>query len=233
MAIDSDEKTDAEDGLKKRKTESYGAGPDYWDKRYRKDPSPFEWLRGFHELKDLIHEVTNGNPKANILHTGCGNSLLPEEMYEHGYHSIVNIDNSSVAIEQMASRNQHRIDMQWLVMDCVDLKFEDGSFDLVIDKSVIDAMACGDQASLVIASYMTEVQRILRPGGVFLCITYGSPDTRLEHFQHRHLEFNVLQREIRSDGESSKHWAYICRKADVVGSAPSLWPEVKKELSFY
>lgn len=34
-----------------------------------------------------------------ILNLGCGNSILPEELYDKGYKSIFNIDISSIVIE--------------------------------------------------------------------------------------------------------------------------------------
>jgi len=36
-------------------------------------------------------------------------------------------------------------------MDARSLQFKDGTFDLVIDKSLLDALACGDGASVNVA----------------------------------------------------------------------------------
>jgi len=41
------------------------------------------------------------NKDKKILHIGCGNSQLQDRLYEKGYHKIINIDISSVVIEQM------------------------------------------------------------------------------------------------------------------------------------
>lgn len=35
--------------------------------------------------------------------------------------------------------------MQWLVMDIKDLKFESGSFDIVIEKATLDALLVGER----------------------------------------------------------------------------------------
>lgn len=43
----------------------------------------------------------------------------------------------------MNQRNLHRPHMKFLLMDVLDLRFPDDSFDLVIDKSTIDAILCG------------------------------------------------------------------------------------------
>jgi hypothetical protein len=46
--------------------------------------------------------------------------------------------------------------MKWDVMDCRDLKYKDEYFDLIIDKSTIDALLCGDKAYLNVAIMMNE-----------------------------------------------------------------------------
>jgi len=99
---------------------------------------------------------------------GCGNSALGEavspaldmvsrlisQMYDAGWLDIVNIDvsfskvappglklrqqYSKRVIEDMKERHISREKMQWLEMDILDLQFEDGSFDLVIDKGKHD-----------------------------------------------------------------------------------------------
>lgn len=82
-------------------------------------------------------------------------------MYDAGYHNVVNIDvslppipfaislthvlspsqYSATLIEQMQARHaETRPDMQWLEMDIRDLKFNEGDFDVVLDKGTMDAM---------------------------------------------------------------------------------------------
>ena len=43
-----------------------------------------------------------------ILIVGCGNSPLSEELYDEGYCNQVNIDYSSVVIDQMRKRNKEK-----------------------------------------------------------------------------------------------------------------------------
>jgi hypothetical protein len=48
---------------------------------------------------------------------------------------------SGTLIEQMQARHaEKRPDMQWLEMDIRDLKFNEGDFDVVLDKGTMDAM---------------------------------------------------------------------------------------------
>ena len=76
-----------------------------------------------------------------------------------------------------------RPNMKWDVMDCRDLKYNDESFDLIIDKSTIDALLCGDKAYLNVAIMMNECQRVLKTGGYYVAISYGVPENREVHFK--------------------------------------------------
>lgn len=71
---------------------------------------------------------------------GCGNSKLSEDMYRDGFRCITNIDYSEVVIENMKDRSPEARSMQWIVMDMTDLKFPNGSFDVVIEKATLDAL---------------------------------------------------------------------------------------------
>jgi len=92
-----------------------------------------------------------------ILNLGCGNSIICEDMYDDGYRTIYNMDISAICIEQMRERNEKtRPSMMWDVMDVRDLKYPDCKFDLIIDKSTIDALLCGDNAYLNVCKMMCE-----------------------------------------------------------------------------
>ncbi|CAE7243547.1 EEF1AKNMT [Symbiodinium pilosum] len=140
----------------------YGDGVEYWNKRYRGDPNPFEWLESFTELESLIKEATAGRTDATVLHVGCGSSLLPEAMYDHGYKDVTNVDIAEVCIQQMAERNRTlRPELKWFEMDATEMGLIESSFDTVIDKSVLDTFACGDNASSVINKYLLEAKQMM------------------------------------------------------------------------
>ncbi|XP_062311898.1 LOW QUALITY PROTEIN: EEF1A lysine methyltransferase 4-like, partial [Osmerus eperlanus] len=69
-----------------------------------------------------------------------GNSAMSVDMHRAGYHSICNIDYSSVAIDTMSTRHADCPGMSWLHMDARQLSFPDGSFDVVLEKGTLDAM---------------------------------------------------------------------------------------------
>ena len=49
--------------------------------------------------------------------------------------------------------------MKWEVMDVCDMKqLEANTFDLVVDKSTIDALLCGDNSFINVAKMINEIQ---------------------------------------------------------------------------
>jgi EEF1A lysine methyltransferase 4 len=114
-------------------------------------------------------------PRLKILNIGCGNSVLPEEMYDmDGYREIYSMDISPPCIEQMKKRNiERRPSLVWHVMDCTKLDYEEEFFDIVIDKSTVDCLVTGNNAYKKVALMMKESQRVLKTGGFFISISFG------------------------------------------------------------
>ncbi|KAJ2933118.1 hypothetical protein H1R20_g3950, partial [Candolleomyces eurysporus] len=137
-------------------------------------------------------------------------------MWEDGYHNIVNTDYSEILIEQMRSRHSEaRPSMEWHEMDVRDLKFDDASFDVAIDKGTMDAMMTAkadvwDPPQQVIDDCNKEVDetlRVLRKGGKFIYLTFGQP-----HFRKRYLQKEGTSLEIRTLGEAFHYFLYIVTK---------------------
>ncbi|WVZ98393.1 hypothetical protein U9M48_043846 [Paspalum notatum var. saurae] len=168
------------------KSNDYGAAA-YWDARYSSG-SPasnaagggfFDWYQTYPALRPLLRARVPASSR--VLMLGCGNSLLSVDMAKDGYEDIVNVDISSVVIEQMREKHneipQLRCNMQ---MDVRDMSlFGDKSFDCVIDKGTLDAMMCADDAPHGASKMLAEVARLLTPHGIYLLITYGAPKERV------------------------------------------------------
>lgn len=89
-------------------------------------------------------------------------------------------------------------------MDVKDLKFQNNFFDTIIDKSTLDALLCGDQSFIDVALMLNEVSRVLKVGGYYIIISYGTPDNRVFHLQRDNLSFELEIIELVSSDKKSK-----------------------------
>jgi SAM-dependent methyltransferase len=161
---------------------------DYWEDRFSKE-TQYEWLLSYRQLASKLSNYLTFS--SQILIVGCGNAPFSIDLYDAGYHNIINIDYSARVIASM--REQHsesRPDMQWIINDMTNLTFADSSFDVIIDKAAFDAMLAdeGDvwnpnQPSIDAAHQACRsISRVLRNDGVFLQISLVQP-----HFRRKYL----------------------------------------------
>ena len=103
-------------------------------------------------------------------------------MVEDGHTGrIANVDISPVITAYMQEKHARLPPtVSWEVGDATRLTAHaDCSFDAVIDKGTLDALACGGDSTGNTKAMARETLRVLRPGGVFIMITYGDPSSRL------------------------------------------------------
>ncbi|KAF5192434.1 Methyltransferase-like protein [Thalictrum thalictroides] len=148
-----------------------------WDKFFsiRGSDDSFEWYADWPNLQNpLLSQLSNFKEEKSIqiLIPGCGNSKLSENLYDAGFHGITNIDFSKVVISDMLRRNvRTRPDMRWRVMDMTHMQFTDDTFDAVVDKGGLDALMEPELGPSLGTQYISEVKRVLKPGGKFACLT--------------------------------------------------------------
>ena len=192
----------------------------YWEDRYKNDKfATFDWLENYPTLKEIIDSLNISKESGKILNLGCGNSEFSENMYDDGYTNIKNIDISQSVINQMSERCKNRTKMTYEVMDVRDIKYDNNYFDLAIDKSTIDALLCGDDAFINVAKMIKEVQRVLKVGGYYMIISYGTPDNRVLHLNRKFEKFNIeiikIEKDyIEEEGYDSYHYIYLCKKLE-------------------
>ena len=106
----------------------------------------------------------------NVLETGCGNgtlwtsnaNLLPDDIH-------ITLTDLSDGMLRDARREIGSDDPRftYVACNCEDIPFKDNCFDVVIANHVL--FYCDD-----ISSACKEISRVLKPGGRFICSTYGS-----------------------------------------------------------
>ncbi|KAL3506430.1 hypothetical protein ACH5RR_031812 [Cinchona calisaya] len=157
-----------------------------WDQFFtiRGSDDSFEWYAEWPQLKDILLPHLSSPPSSTatssrgtaeeiqILVPGCGNSKLSEYLYYEGFRNITNVDFSKVVILDMLRRNVRlRPEMKWRVMDMTHMQFEKESFDVVLDKGGLDALMEPELGPKLGNQYLSEVKRVLKDGGKFVCLT--------------------------------------------------------------
>jgi SAM-dependent methyltransferase len=183
--------------------------------------------------------------KTKILHVGCGNSYLSEDMYDCGIHDITNVDVSAKVLKLMTIRNQS--EGRQIKQVQADFTAENGvpgftepNYDVVIDKNVLDCfMSIPHDENATAMRYMKNISKQLRPGGLFIMLSYCSENARLPvlgykpdpDFVYRqtkgiswkrvvcvripkqHTGMAPGEAERIEDEEEISHFLYICEKA--------------------
>lgn len=141
---------------------------------------------------------------ARVLDAGCGNSTFCEvAAAAGGFARLVGVDYSRPVVEAMAARALERGLDGRVCYCCADvgrMPYEDGSFDVIVDKGCCDAALTAwdhcamqrrlkrpvsaelderaERAAALAASFVREYARVLRGGGTLLLYSYEQPSGR-------------------------------------------------------
>lgn len=102
-------------------------------------------------------------------------------------------------------------------------------------------MQCGEGSNTNASKMLTEVYRVLGPNGVYLMVSFGSPDARLEYLRRKEFEWGIWVHRLMKPTVSAQitptntekddknyHFLYICIKGKKNEEGP-LVVEDKKE----
>ena len=101
-------------------------------------------------------------------------------------------------------------------MDLTD--FPDSCFDLIVDKALLDSLLSMEVETSF--EYLLEMQRVLKPGGILLIISHGSPETRSMYLTDWNIDITTIPKPILPNFEDTglhdTYFIYECRlKRDV------------------
>jgi len=157
QAVDSDRK-------------NYGSSQ-YWDDRYEKFADKTEeWYEGWKSLKEIIAPFISKDMM--LLDLGCGDSFMQDELDKEGFNCF-GTDISNVVLQRL-SENPNR---EMFSADGFAMPLRTNSWDAIIDKGTLDAIACDEHRDLT--PLFEEIYRVLSPGGRYLCITPWHAEKRM------------------------------------------------------
>lgn len=160
-------------------------GPFYWDARHAATGDvPFDWYMGYDRLASILHQrLPPARDGAEILDVGFGTSEIPACLHADGWTNVTGIDTSVAAVSRARSARRHagRSELQFLQMDVCKMTFPEPCFHAVIDKALLDTLVCGGHGFPRARDMLSEVYRVLRPGGVYFLITHAGAATRLPY----------------------------------------------------
>lgn len=149
------------------------------------------------DFSKLLLQLNSSCPSSSssspprILHVGFGTSDLQNHLRAAGLGSVLNIDYEPLAVERGRALERERfgdVRMGYAVADATRLDADLGileddqrnsdeeetkkqKFDLVIDKSTVDAVSCGGEEAVL--SMCRAVRRCLAPSGFWILLSYS------------------------------------------------------------
>ncbi len=142
-----------------------------WDKGWDTIFEQHEW--GKYPPEEVIRLIARNFFKAPnraaiaILEVGCGTGANLWFVAREGFNAY-GIDGSHVAIERARKRlSEESLKAELCVGDAMKLPYADNTFDAVLDIECSYANSMRDAKKI-----MSEVYRVLKPGGIFLSKTF-------------------------------------------------------------
>lgn len=204
----------------------------YWHDRFASETS-FEWLVTSKQFISVIEPQLARLPlSSHILHLGSGTSDLHNHFRSRGLLNVTNLDFEPLAAERGRDLEQNAfgdVRMNYVVADATRLVDEPimigshggaagkeeqivtpAKFDLVVDKSTADAVACGgDSAILKLAKGIKEC---LSKDGVWISLSFSSDRFEvLELPFHVEVMAKVPTRKVKPTDPDIYHWCFILR----------------------
>ncbi len=123
-----------------------------------------------------IYEQCGFRQGISVLELGCGNGAIWKENFDRLPENIhITLNDISAGMLRDTRRELEEMEYQkhkgksrfhYKAFDCHKIPFDNGSFDLILANHVL--FYCED-----IPAVLEEVERVLKPEGIFVCSTYG------------------------------------------------------------
>ena len=132
----------------------------------------------------------------SILDVGCGAGRTTFNLYEMGYKDIIGLDLTPEMISEAKTINKEKqTDIEFIVGDATDLKFEDNSFEQALF-SFNGLMQIPERKNRI--KTLKEIKRVLNENGIFIFTTHDRENN--ENFK----EFWEKEEKIWKAGKQDK-----------------------------
>ena len=182
-----------------------------WDRFYEQDDenSVFEWHSDV-KNEDVVEEcLRRCGWCSSFLLVGTGNSMLPRVLYDavndrrnnredyndecgqiegkedHGFR-VTCLDYSSVCMQNLEKAHSSVCpNLDFVVGDATELPqvFENNSFDVVIDKGLIDALMCSEGWDKPVSDVLDGIGSILSKNGILMLVSFKLSDSTKEFLE--------------------------------------------------
>jgi SAM-dependent methyltransferase len=157
----------------------------YWAARYNSEAEVKRMVEnyqvGFDRIRPFVLKFCS--PKQPLLVLGCNHSRLADELHLAGYKSVTCVDNAQQCVTSRLKAGRGLDEygaVHLLHVDARKLVFPDQSFNAIIDRGQLDTLDFLPRAESDQSRVLSEVHRVLRPGGMFVLMTQVDPANRME-----------------------------------------------------
>lgn len=206
----------------------------FWENRYKNlnvNSKDYDWYIGYNKLLPILlqhvpffQQIQSLKEKGElakvierlgymprVLHLGCGNSSLPEKLWNDGLklHSCIDFCEHLIEVMKGITARKGFEGIEYFFMDARGLTFATNTFDMVIDKGTIDSMVCTDDPAKYIDLTSREVARVLKPGGYFVVVSCAVNEARLKLLQKSDYCWQLEQlHHIKTDHTKKETFVY-------------------------
>lgn len=191
----------------------------YWHQRFESETA-FEWLVSSEHFMDIIHPyIDHLSTESRVLQLGAGTSDLQNHFRSQGLVDVINVDYEPLAADRGRDLERQAfgdVRMRYVVGDATQLpsRMDDrdsaNRFDLVVDKSTCDAVACGGDEQL--RRMARGIKRCLSDGGVWITLSFSADRFTIEDLPF-HIETiaRVPTPKLKDTDPDIYHWCYLLR----------------------
>ena len=166
----------------------------FWEKRYTNEHLEiFEWYQTYESLREKIIDYIK--PEYKILNVGSGTSKFAEDLFYEGIKNVINIDFSESAVRLLEEHfEEQQIESKCIKMNVLDMKdFQEGQFNLVFDKALLDSILCGEDALETVKTMLKEIYRVLADEGYYIIVSNSNESTRKDLFDLNLWEYKFME----------------------------------------